>query len=278
MIIIADSGSSKTDWRLVNEQGTDKAVQGVGLNPHLVSKQEFKDAVEQSGLITWSTLSITKVYFYGAGITSEELQKKLQGWLSEVFKCDNIIVSSDLLAAGKAIYGSGSGVVGILGTGANSGFYDGSVIEKSIPPLGYILGDEGSGNALGKRLVSAFLREELSAELAEVFKLYYPAHNKLLINIYQRKQPGKLLASLAPFIHQHQDNDFIDQLIKTEFECYFELLNKYHHTDRIGLVGSIAYYFSKHLKQIAEEHGINLFKVMKSPIEALTLHHQAEIS
>jgi N-acetylglucosamine kinase-like BadF-type ATPase len=278
MIIIADSGSSKTDWRLINEQGSVKAIQSIGLNPHLISKREFEDAVQQSELVTWSSPSIAKVYFYGAGVTSEELQKKLTEWLSEAFKCDNIIVSSDLLAAGKAIYGSGSGVVGILGTGANSGFYDGSVIEKSIPPLGYILGDEGSGNALGKRLVSAFLREELSVELAEEFKLYYPEHKKLLINIYQSKQPGKLLASLAPFIHQHQDNNFIEQLIKTEFERYFVLLNNYHHKDRVGLVGSVAHYFSKHLKQIAEDHGINLFEIMKSPIEALTLHHQAEIS
>jgi N-acetylglucosamine kinase-like BadF-type ATPase len=277
MIIIADSGSSKTDWRLVSEQGKAEAIQTIGLNPHLISEKEFKETLQQSLLATWSTNSISKVYFYGAGITGEEQQETMISWLVEGFNCHEVTVSSDLLAAARAIYGSGSGIIGILGTGANSGYFNGTEIVKSVPPLGYLIGDEGSGNALGKRLVSSFLREELSPELAEKFKLFYPDHKNLLSNIYQSDQAGKFLASLVPYMHQHQKDEFIQQLIKDEFEHYFVLLKKYHEEATLGLVGSVAHYFSELLKQIASDHGINLFMIMKSPIEALTLYHQAEI-
>ena len=179
MIIIADSGSSKTDWRLITKDGVIEKAQTRGLNPHLISELDFKQEIQNSELIEWPTNSIAKVYFYGAGITGLKMQRNVAQWLQITFKKANIVADSDLLGAARAIYGSKEGMIGILGTGSNSGYFNGTEIEKRIPPLGYILGDEGSGNALGKRLVVSFLRDELSGTLSNKFKSFI-----LVIKIY----------------------------------------------------------------------------------------------
>ena len=170
MIIIADSGSSKTDWRLITNDGVIEKAQTRGLNPHLISALDFKKEIQKSELVEWPINSIEKIYFYGAGITGVKLQENVAQWLQITFNRADIVADSDLLGAARAIYGSKEGMIGILGTGSNSGYFNGTEIEKRVPALGYILGDEGSGNALGKRLVISFLREELPNTLANKLK------------------------------------------------------------------------------------------------------------
>lgn len=278
MIVIADSGSSKTDWRLITKDGVIEKVQTAGLNPHLISEFDFKNEINGSDLITWPTKSIEKIYFYGAGITSPKLQENVVQWLQPTFNKGEILADSDLLAAARAIYGTESGMIGILGTGSNCGYFNGIEIERSIPALGYILGDEGSGNALGKRLVISFLRKQLPDTLADKFKSFYPNYKYLLNDIYGSTERAQLLASFVPFIHQYQEDDFIKQLVQDEFEKFFRLISKHENISKVGLVGSVAYYFSDTIHQIAINEGIKIYKVMKTPIEALTLYHQAEIS
>ena len=278
MIIIADSGSSKTDWRLVTRDGVTEELQTIGLNPHIISATGFKKEIHSSGLLDWPINAIDKVYFYGAGITGRKLQENVANWLKSALKVPEIVADSDLLAAARAIYGDDNGVIGILGTGSNSGYFNGSEIERSIPALGYMIGDEGSGNALGRQLVKSFLRNELSPALAHEFKAFYPDYNDLLNNIYRNIQPARFLASFVPFIHQHQDEQFISQLVEDEFVKYFILMRNYGVVSKVGLVGSIAHYFSDTLHNVAAIEGIILHKIIKSPIDALTLYHQAEIS
>ena len=273
MIVIADSGSSKTDWRLITKEGISAEAQTSGLNPLILSEADFKNVLQNSDLTAWPADSIEKVYFYGAGITSFKLQEKIAEWLQPTFNKANIMANSDLLGAARAIYGSEGGIVGIIGTGSNSGYFNGSEIEKRIPPLGYMLGDEGSGNALGKRLVVTFLRDELPGTLANEFKSFYPDYKDLLNNIYKSNQPARLLASFVPFIHQHQENSFIGQFVHDEFVKYFRLMSKYENIARVGLVGSVAHYFSNTLHQVAEKAGIKIYKISKSPIDSLTLYH-----
>ena len=278
MIIIADSGSSKTDWRLITKDGVIEEVQSIGLNPHIISETDFIKEIKNSGLLAWPVDSIKKIYFYGAGITGSKLQENITNWLKSLFEQAEIQANSDLLAAARAIYGSEEGIIGILGTGSNSGYYNGSEIEQSIPALGYMLGDEGSGNALGKHLIVSFLRNELSGNHSNEFKSFYPDYKNLLNNIYKSAQPARLLASFVPFIHQHHGDQFFEQLVQEEFMKYFMMMRKYENISKVGLVGSVAYYFSDILHKVAANQGIKLYKVIKSPIEALTLYHQAEIS
>ena len=278
MIIIADSGSSKTDWRFITKEGVIEKAQTAGLNPHILSEFDFKKEINGSDIINWSANSIEKVYFYGAGITSAILQKNVAQWLQPTFSKAEILADSDLLAAARAIYGKKAGMIGILGTGSNNGYFNGTEIERSIPALGYILGDEGSGNALGKRLVSCFLRGQLPDTLAEEFKSFYPNYKNLLNDIYRSTQRARLLASFAPFLHQFLDNDFVMHIVQDEFIKFFRLINKHENISEVGLVGSIAYYFSDTIQRVAIKEGIKIKKVVKTPIEALTLYHQVEIS
>ncbi len=278
MIIIADSGSSKTDWRLISGDGVIKEVNTSGLNPQILSGTDFVRVIRDSDLIQWPLEDIEKIYFYGAGITNKQIKVDLIRWLKSIFSNAEIEAYSDLLAAARALYGNNSGLVGILGTGSNIGYYNGSELEKSIPILGYLLGDEGSGNALGKRLTVAFLRNELSPTLNNEFMSFYPDYKNILSNIYKNEQPARLLASFVPFIHQHLESKIIGKMVKEEFTKYFRLFKKLENISGIALIGSLAYYFKPVLEDIALAEGLKLTKVMKSPIEALTLHHQQELT
>lgn len=273
MIVIADSGSSKTDWRLITKDGVGAEVQTSGLNPLILSETDFKKELQNSELKGWPKDSIEKVFFYGSGITDIKVQENVANWLSTIFTKADIMANSDLLGAARAIYGTEEGIIGIIGTGSNSGYFNGSEIEQTIPALGYMLGDEGSGNALGKRLVVAFKRDELPSTLTKAFESFYPDFDDLLNNIYKSNQPARLLASFVPFIHQYQEDSCIRQLVQDEFVKYFSLMSKYENISRVGLVGSVAHYFSNTLHQVAEEAGIKIYKILKLPIDSLTLHH-----
>ena len=277
MIIIADSGSSKTDWRLITNDGVIEKAQTRGLNPHLISALDFKKEIQKSELVEWPINSIEKVYFYGAGITGQNLQEKLAKWLNSHFEDAKISVESDLLAAARAAHGNNQGVIGILGTGSNCGYYDGQKIENNIPPLGYILGDEGSGNALGRRLLTLFLRSELSDEISNSFEVFYPDYASLLSKVYSQQQVSPFLASFVPFIHNHLSDKDIHKMVKQELRKYFDLLEWYSSISDVALVGSVAYYFSEMIEEIADEKGLKLGAILKSPIDALTLYHQLEI-
>jgi len=274
MIIIADSGSSKTDWCLLSSKGTTKRLRTAGLNPHVISKARFSSEIQNSELLHWATLAIEKIYFYGAGITNGKQSDNIISWLQPFFNDAEIFAASDLLGAARAVFGSKPGIIGILGTGSNSGHFNGTEIIKNIPPLGFVLGDEGSGNAIGKRLVTSYLRNELPVEIVKDFNLFYPDHKNLLSNIYLEQQPARLLASFMPFVHTHKSA--LKKMISDEFIRYFNLLN-YYDQNEVALIGAVAYYFNNILDEVADKQGKKLIKAMKSPIEDLSLYHQAEI-
>jgi len=276
MILIADSGSTKTDWRLITGDGQTEATQTKGLNPLVIDETDFKKAVSESSLNEWAKLDIQHIYFYGAGITGKNVQEKLANWLKKTFKDAKISIESDLLAASRAALGNNPGRIGILGTGSNSGYYDGKNIIENIPPLGFILGDEGSGNALGKRLISLYLRSELPADITEELKIFYPEYNNILSEIYNQQQTSRLLASFVPFIHWHLSDEVINKMVKQVFGKYFTLLSGYSSNADLALIGSVAYYFADILNEIAVDNGIKLTTILKSPIDALTIYHQQE--
>jgi len=277
MILVADSGSTKTAWRLIKSSGTVSEIETTGLNPLFNSKDIFSEIIANMNDAQWELDKVNQVYFYGAGITDDSQKSKVNEWLQSAFKNAKISTESDLLGAARGAFSTTPGVVGILGTGSNSGYYDGESITKHISPLGYVLGDEGSGNALGKRLIKMYLRNELPDNLSEELRSFYPDNGELLKNIYRSDQPAKLLASFVPFIHLKKENSVIDNLIRSEFEQYLNIIKDYNNHARFALIGSVAFHFQTILREVVENCGLSLTKIIKSPIDDLVLYHQAKI-
>ena len=292
MILIADSGSTKTDWALVTAGAQPVVINTQGINPvhqsreeivHIISN-EFQTRLSEnpdvrklksSGRLTpdfpWA------VYFYGSGVRPEKeaLMKQL---LHEVFpQAATIEAHSDLLGAARALCGHQEGVACILGTGANSCLYDGQQIVQHTPALGYILGDEGSGAVLGKRLVHAIYSGQLPEELKTVFeqemKLTLPA---LIERVYRKPLANRFLASLSDFISRHLDDD--EKLGKLVYDNFADFLSvhiyPYNRPDLpVSFVGSVAWYYQPQLREAASRLHIQVGTILRSPLEGLIRYH-----
>lgn len=278
MIIVADSGSTKTNWRIFASGERIEKTQTLGLNPHQTSESVFSEEIKASSVSSWSKREVEEIYFYGSGITGEDMQLELAARFRQFFGKAKLSIASDLLGAARALLGKESGFVGILGTGSNSGWYNGNEITRNIPPLGYVLGDEGSGNALGRRLISSFLRDELPNEIKEEFIQFFPDYSGLITKVYSGSQPSRFLASFVPFIYKFREHPTISEIIQKEFSNYFDLLKGYNGIAETSLVGSVAYCFKDTLGKVAEDRGIRLVEVLQSPIDRLTLYHKDKIT
>ncbi len=281
MILIADSGSTKTDWALISIAKDSKPIVSYhftqGLNPIHQSAATIKTIITKE-LLTHITKvdSIDKVFFYGAGCT-KYFSYIINSVLQETFPCSEIEVEGDLLGASKALYGNESGIACILGTGSNSCYYDGENIIKNIPALGFILGDEGSGAAIGKSFINSIFKERLSSDIRDLYlketKLDY---KEIISNVYSNPLPNRFLASCAKFIAKHIEYPELQSLVKDNFNLFFKYnLLKYldYDTNRIAAVGSIAFHFRSILEASAVDFGMELTKVIKSPIDGLTEYH-----
>jgi glucosamine kinase len=278
MILIADSGSTKTDWRLLAPDGTITQAKTVGFNPYYQDTDNIHSALEGSLLPQLAGEKPSQIFFYGAGCGSEEKRSVVAQALGMAFPGSEIRVQHDLAAAARALCGREPGIACILGTGSNSCLYDGTEIVRNIPPLGFILGDEGSGAYLGKKLIQAFLREELPADLQENFaKRYNVTKDDVLDRVYSQPFPNRYLASFAKYGFDKRRHPAIYPLIHRSFSDFFE-----NHICRypgysalpVHFVGSIAFYFGDILRQIARERQVRVQHILESPIAGLTLYHQ----
>ncbi|MCB9364827.1 MAG: hypothetical protein H6587_09680 [Flavobacteriales bacterium] len=275
MILIADSGSTKTDWRLV--AGTEiLPFKTIGFNPYHVSVAQVLNELNASALKEKSSL-ITQVYFYGAGCSSTEKSDFIKSALLQFFKNARVEVNHDLLAAARATCGKNAGMSAILGTGSNSCLFDGENIISNIPALGYILGDEGSGVDMGKTLIKKYLNKELSSNLSEELEKEYSLSLHTILNaVYKEALPNRYLAQFTLFIKKHEDESEMDELVKICFQHFFDLtICKYKNYKKypLNLVGSIANVFSKQLKEVALHNEVEIGKIVKSPIDELVHFH-----
>ncbi len=277
MIAIADSGSTKTDWAIIDLNRTNKRVQTTGLNPYFLNENSILEVLEKDLLPFIDPKSINKVFFYGAGCGAQEKSLLISNVLSTFFinaVCD---VSTDIIGVLNAIDSKHEGIAAILGTGANSCKFSGNQLIQQAPSLGYILGDEGSGAFIGKMFIKAYL----SGKLPEPIKLSFEQKNCvsreiLLDNIYRRSFPNRYLASFCPWIASQAGNSFIDNLIKESFYAFFkEYISIYDGFSSLPLyfTGSIAYYFSEQLQFVAHQHQIQIKEITLSPIEGLIRFH-----
>jgi len=280
MKLIAESGSTKTDWRVISPDGQISQYKTVGFNPYYQTAENIADELRKSLLPNLLDISITEVFYYGTGITNAEKAAVIQTAIGSVFpNVQTIEAHSDMLAAARALCGREAGIACILGTGSNSCMYDGENISFQVPPLGFWLGDEGSGGYLGKQLILSYLHQELPEDLRLKFEKRFGKKDRLEIieNAYQKPFPNRYFASFSKFIFDNRQHPFLYQLVSVAFGLFFEkYILKYPDFKmyKIHFTGSVAFYYSDILRRVATEKGCTAGVIMETPIAGLTLFHK----
>ena len=276
MMLIADSGSTKTDWCVILDNTPIKRIGTKGLNPFFQSEEKIQHELTHSLLPQLPEGTIDSVYFYGAGCTPEKAPTLRRAIADSLPIVGNIKAYSDMLAAARGLCGREAGITCILGTGSNSCFYDGKEIVNHISPLGFILGDEGSGAVLGKLLVGDILKNQLSPAIKEVFlKQFDLTVPEIIDRVYRQPFPNRFLASLSPFIAQHLEEPRIRQLVLDSFIAFLRRnVMQYDYTQYPAhFIGSVAHCYKEILQEAAQETGIRIGKILQSPMEGLIQYH-----
>jgi len=279
MILIADSGSTKTDWVLLNlKSGEKKTYSGIGLNPYYSDSNSVLKEVSTL-FKNLDTSRVSHLYFYGAGCSSIKTKKIITEGLQPFFSSSNIEVSHDLDGAARALCKTTNGIACILGTGSNAAVYDGQKITKTAVSLGYLLGDEGSGNALGKKLIHSIFLQQAPQEIISLFNNEFSLSlDDLLSEIYHKPSPNRYLASFSTFINRNKHHSFLLDLIYKTFEEFLEIVIKPLQVNQnlpLHFTGSIAWFFQSELKHIVEKAGYTTGIISQKPIDELVIYHQA---
>ncbi|EJF08229.1 hypothetical protein [Pontibacter sp. BAB1700] len=278
MILIADSGSTKTDWRVIDADNEYEQVNTTGINPQYLDTDKIYSIFETELLPQLKEKNISAIYYYGAGCSSPERNKRVEDALSRAFPNVPNYVDHDLLAAARALCGHKPGIACILGTGSNSCLYDGKNIIDNVTSLGFLMGDEGSGAYLGKLLIKAYMYRELPEELATSLKNRYNlTKNGILDAVYGSDIPSQYLATFAKFMYEKRKSPVIKEMIYENFEEFFERhVSKYEGFGElpVNFVGSIAFHFSDTLKLVAKKYGCHIGVIISSPSEGLIKYHQ----
>lgn len=281
MILLADSGSTKTDWCLVDQKNSVTKVRTAGINPFFQSSEEIANELATHLVPHLPTTRLDSVYFYGAGCTKEKspiVAEALKKQFEIMGACE---VATDMLAAARGLCGHQPGIACIMGTGSNSCAYDGKDITKNVSPLGFILGDEGSGAVLGRTLVGDVLKNQLPKDIVEAFHVEYGLSNADIIDhVYRQKFPNRFLASFVPFLAKHIENKAIFDLVKENFRRFLvRNVKQYQGWEYlpIGFVGSIAYYFQQPLKEALEAEHMTIGKTIQAPMEGLIAYHTTKV-
>lgn len=287
MILIADSGSTKTDWCLCNKGTVLQNIQTQGINPYhqteeaieQVLREELLPQFETQGSRIKAQSSGSSIIFYGAGCANETACNRVKTAISKVLNAAAITIHSDLLGAARALCGHEEGIACVLGTGSNSCLYNGKEIIANIPPLGYILGDEGSSAVLGRRLVGDCLKNQLPEAVRDEFLAEYGLTQEIILEkVYRQPLANRFLASLTPFLSKHKEVPEVHKLLVESFVDFFVRNVKQYRRPwlPIHFVGSIANAFSAELKEAAESLGMELGTIMQSPMKGLIMYHTEE--
>ncbi len=281
MKLIADSGSTKTDWMLIYNDGTVDYAVTEGYNPYFKTSEEIaRSIVKQMNFKSGNHFSsIGEVHFYGAGCSSPEKNEVVEEALKEVFNQANVVVHHDLLAAARALCGKEEGIAAILGTGSNTCHFDGENIVKNVPALGFILGDEGSGACIGKQLVQDYLLQEMPQSVSDKFKSKFGlTREDILHKVYKEPSPNRFLASFTRWLDAIKEEEpYATELIENCMDQFFRKhivkYDQYQHLP-LNVVGSIGYHFKEELTNVARKYGVGVGKVIKSPMDGLLDYHR----
>ncbi|MFT5951921.1 MAG: glucosamine kinase [Bacteroidia bacterium] len=278
MILVADSGSTKCDWILIDSQSNQHKTKSMGFNPFFHDADLVYSKLMENDLFIEYRNQVSEVYFYGAGCSSEARNRIIANGLKRVFSsADIVLVDHDLKGAALATSQGDKGISCILGTGSNSCYFNGTDVIEKVPALGYILGDEGSGSYFGKIMLSEWLYHRMPAELAEDFgKEYNLTKEGIFEAVHNKPDPNVYLASFSPFISKHIDHlyfremvyDGLDKFVNIHVLCY----DNYKDVP-VHFVGSIAYYFKEVLQKVALKYSFTVGKIEKRPVEPLAQYH-----
>lgn len=278
MILIADSGSTKTDWCVVEHGQLLQQLSTGGINPFFQSEEEISREIQTSLIPFISSRQFDTVHFYGAGCAfPDKIETVRRAIATHLQVAGNIEVSTDMLAAARGLCGHQAGIACILGTGSNSCYYNGTEIVNNVSPLGFILGDEGSGAVLGKLFIGNLLKNQMPAGLKEEFLHTYgltPAD--IIDRVYRQPFPNRFLASLSPFLAQHIDLPEIHDMILRSFVDFLKrnVMQYNYQQTPVHFIGSVAFYYKPILTEAAEMCGIRLGNIVKSPMQGLMHYHQ----
>jgi len=277
MILIADGGSTKSSWCLVEAAGRRSFFNTEGYNPEFMGTAAIVASLRANLPDTLVPAAIAELHYYGASIDSPPKVAIVADALRAVFPQAVLTVEHDLLAAARALLGRQPGFAAILGTGTNSCLYDGERITYHVESLGYFLGDEGSGSYLGKRLLRDYLRGLLPADLEAAFRATYGLErDEILDHLYNQPLPNRFLASFAKFAYDHYDAGYCRDIVQQGFETFFQNLIAHYpdyqrHT--FNCIGSVGYNFREALTQVITSHGMPVGKIIRSPINDLVDYH-----
>ncbi len=281
MILIADGGSTKCDWILLDAAG--KIIlktRTLGLNPAVFKENILLERILENKDLEDCKNNVTKVFFYGAGCGTETPRLILQEIFKSFFANADVTVKEDTYAALYATTTS-PGIVCILGTGSNSSFFDGNTVENVVPSLGYILMDEASGNYFGKKLIRDYYYKKMPEDLRVKFSNDFNLDpDTIKLNVYKKENPNAYLASFAEFIFRNERNEYFNYVIQKGIKDFFK--NKIrvfdnHKTVPVHFVGSIAYFSSDIIHKIAKKHDVTIGSIVRRPIDGLIEYHRNKL-
>ena len=272
MILVADSGSSKTDWMAYSPNQT-LTFSTQGINPYFVNAFDVSKILSKNRDLSAYANSITEVYFFGAGCSSPDKHEIISNGLSSFFTKAFISVDHDLLGSAYATCGDKKGLTCILGTGSNITYFDGAEIHPGKHGLGYVLGDEASGTYFGRKALVSYLHNTMPDDLREVFGKTFVADKETVIeNIYRKPFPNSYLAGFSRFLHPHKEHPFIKQILHDGFQEFIDTNvkdYKGYKTLECNFVGSIAYFYQEELKAVLAANHIKVGKILQKPIEGI---------
>lgn len=272
MILVADSGSSKTDW-LGYHHGETISFETRGINPYFVNAQEIYKILSVVPELKNMETVVREIYFYGSGCSSPDKHEVISNGLSSFFSKAFICVENDLIGSAYATCGDEKGLVCILGTGSNVSYYDGSKTQDGNHGLGYLLGDEGSGTYFGRKMVAAYLYGQMPEDLLIDFKNSFPIEkDEIITNVYQKPFPNTYLATFSKFMYKHKEHPYIQEVLRKGFQEFIDVNIKdfkdYKSLD-CHFVGSISWYYQDILREVGVLNKMKIGRIMQKPIEGL---------
>lgn len=276
MILIGTSGSTKCDWRLLKEGEVHKSFSGRGINPFVHSEDDIISYIKEADDFEEYRDYVKVVYLYSAGCASKNLQIVVQRALSRVFPKAHHYVNHDIVAAALATYEGVPAITSILGTGSNSCYFDGDIVQQEIPALDFILGDEGGGSFYGKRLLKEYIYKKLPEDLSERFKNDYNlSAGEVLDKVYLQPHANVYLASFMTFVEKNKAHPYIIDLLNEGMDGFMKnFIVPYKNYEKLQchFVGSVAYNYQDILRAIAKNNNITVGKIVKEPVDGLVAY------
>ena len=276
--LIADSGATKAEWCLIQGKKR-KTIFTQGISPYFLNAEQISQILVNELLPFIGKTAIHEIYYYGTGCINTTNASIVKRALKNVFPtADNVEVTHDVMAAARGLYGDDKGVACILGTGSSTCYYNGKKITNNKPGLGYVLGDEGSGACLGKKVIQYYLYETFDEELKGRFELKFNTSKDIILeNVYKRPMANRYLASFTPFLSENRGHYMVENIIEDSLNDFFFLhICKFREswTQPVSFVGGISYYFKDVLQELCNSYEFTMGRILKNPMEGLSEYHK----